>query len=111
MAALEPQYEARVAAPERCHSESGAAVRYVYFIESGMISLVVDTQTARRSRSASRVAKASSAGVVAPGNEPSFHRGVVQISGNGFSPSGRELLEDTSAAACAAAWCISTALC
>jgi CRP-like cAMP-binding protein len=81
---LEPQMKRVLLHQNDVIQESGASVRHVYFIESGMISLVVDTQDG----SQVEVGVTGREGIVGAlatlGSDTSFHRGVVQISGNGF---------------------------
>jgi CRP-like cAMP-binding protein len=81
---LEPQMKRVLLHQNDVIQESGAAVRYVYFIESGMISLVVDTQDGSQVEVGVTGREGIVGGFCTLSNEPSFHRGVVQISGNGF---------------------------
>jgi CRP-like cAMP-binding protein len=81
---LEPQMKRVLLHQNDIIQESGAPVRHVYFIESGMISLVVDTQDGSQVEVGVTAREGVVGALASLGSESSFHRAVVQISGNGF---------------------------
>jgi CRP-like cAMP-binding protein len=81
---LEPQMKRVLLHQNDVIQESGAPVRHVYFIESGMISLVVDTQDGSQVEVGVTAREGLVGAMSTLSSEPSFHRAVVQISGNGF---------------------------
>lgn len=81
---LEPQMKRVLLHQNDVIQESGAPVRHVYFIESGMISLVVDTQDGSQVEVGVTASEGLVGGVSSLGSITSFHRAVVQISGNAF---------------------------
>lgn len=64
--------------------ESGMAVEHVYFIETGMISMVVDAQDGAQVEAAVTGPEGIVGVTSVLGNQPSFHRMVVQIPGNAY---------------------------
>jgi CRP-like cAMP-binding protein len=64
--------------------ESGAAIDHVYFVEAGMISLVVAASDGSQVEAAVVGQEGVVGGACVLGNQFSFHRAVVQIPGNAY---------------------------
>lgn len=61
--------------------KSNSEIKYVYFIENGMISLVVDSQSGAQAEAAVIGSEGMAGALTALGNPLSFHRTMVQIPG------------------------------
>ena len=64
--------------------ESGAPVKYVYFIESGMVSLVVESHDGSQVEIGVTGREGVVGGLCLLGQDESFHRAIVQIPGSAF---------------------------
>ncbi len=64
--------------------ESGAAVEYVYFIESGMVSLVIDGDDGARVEVGVTGREGVVGGCCVLGNHHSVHLAIVQVAGNAY---------------------------
>jgi CRP-like cAMP-binding protein len=81
---LEPQMKRVLLHQSDVIQESGAPVRHVYFVESGMVSLVVDTQDGSQVEVGVTAREGVVGALASLGSDSSFHRAVVQISGKAF---------------------------
>lgn len=83
-ARLEPQMRRMLLHQRDVIQESGAPAKYAYFIESGMVSLVVDSHDVSQVEIGVTGHEGLVGGLCVWGQDESFHRAIVQVPGSAF---------------------------